>query len=387
MVKKILQYSLIVILSTIAGLYLFIIFQKGKEILIFKYKKDTFFLENKKPFDDREKKEVYLDLKKTYPKIKPYVQPFDHENKFHTLSGISNSKTIMCNDNGYYSIYDSDRYGFNNPDSEWDNLIADTILIGDSATQGACVNRPFDIASVLRSLSKKTHLNLGNGGNGFLRNYATLKEFYKDKTKSVLFFYYEGNDNFNFENELKNKILVKYLKDEKFSQNLKNKQNYVDKIALDRIDIAISEVRFGKIENINFSFIAPLKNVIINSIINPINNKLTNNNESFNKLYSEIYDIIKLTKNFCDLNNSELYFVYLPDYYRYKNKNYSNQNYNKIKEIVKTQNINFIDIHKLIIDEKINPMKFFPFALNGHYTIYGYNKIANHIYRILDEKK
>ena len=69
MVKKILQYSLIVILSTIAGLYLFIIFQKGKEILIFKYKKDTFFLENKKPFDDREKKEVYLDLKKTYPKI------------------------------------------------------------------------------------------------------------------------------------------------------------------------------------------------------------------------------------------------------------------------------------------------------------------------------
>ena len=36
------------------------------------------------------------------------------------LSGISNSKTIHCNESGYYSIYKSDRYGFNNPDYDWD---------------------------------------------------------------------------------------------------------------------------------------------------------------------------------------------------------------------------------------------------------------------------
>ena len=36
------------------------------------------------------------------------------------LSGLSNSKTIYCNENGYYSIFKSDRHGFNNPDIEWD---------------------------------------------------------------------------------------------------------------------------------------------------------------------------------------------------------------------------------------------------------------------------
>ena len=45
------------------------------------------------------------------------------------FSGVSNSKTIYQNENGYYMIYDSDRFGFNNPDYEWDNKEVDSILI------------------------------------------------------------------------------------------------------------------------------------------------------------------------------------------------------------------------------------------------------------------
>ena len=40
----------------------------------------------------------------------------------------SNSKTIVCNENGYFSIFRSDRYGFNNPDYEWDKDEAKIIL-------------------------------------------------------------------------------------------------------------------------------------------------------------------------------------------------------------------------------------------------------------------
>ena len=58
--------------------------------------------------------------------------------------------------NGYYSIYESDRYGFNNPDDEWDVGEIEYLLVGDSFTHGACVNRPNDIASVLRSSFKKS---------------------------------------------------------------------------------------------------------------------------------------------------------------------------------------------------------------------------------------
>ena len=50
--------------------------------------------------------------------------------KILTFSGVSFAKTIMCNENGYYSIYDSDRFGFNNPDDQWDQDL-DFLLIGD----------------------------------------------------------------------------------------------------------------------------------------------------------------------------------------------------------------------------------------------------------------
>jgi hypothetical protein len=71
------------------------------------------------------------------------------------LGGISYAETIHCNENGYYSIYQSDRYGFNNPDTEWDSEEIEYLLVGDSFTHGRCVNRPNDIASVLRQYSKK----------------------------------------------------------------------------------------------------------------------------------------------------------------------------------------------------------------------------------------
>ena len=76
------------------------------------------------------------------------------------LSGPSNSKIIYCNENGYYSIIDSDRYGFNNPDEEWEKEEIEYLIVGDSYAHGSCVNRPNDIASVLRTLSKKSVINL-----------------------------------------------------------------------------------------------------------------------------------------------------------------------------------------------------------------------------------
>ena len=64
----------------------------------------------------------------------------ESENDLIPLSGISNIKTIDCNENGYFSFYNSDRYGFNNNDSVWDEKTIEYLLIGDSFTQGACVN-------------------------------------------------------------------------------------------------------------------------------------------------------------------------------------------------------------------------------------------------------
>ena len=59
------------------------------------------------------------------------------------------------------------------------------LLIGDSYAQGACVNRPNDIASVLRNLTSKP-AHLGQSGNGPLIEYATLREYLQPNIKNLM---------------------------------------------------------------------------------------------------------------------------------------------------------------------------------------------------------
>ena len=47
---------------------------------------------------------------------------------------MSNKTTLLGNENGYVVTYKSDRYGFNNIDSEWDSSNVEFLLLGDSYT-------------------------------------------------------------------------------------------------------------------------------------------------------------------------------------------------------------------------------------------------------------
>ena len=152
------------------------------------YKKET-----GKEFDLRNKFEVY----KSYIKQKKNVSiVFNSEatQNIKPLSGMSNIETIFCNENGEYAVYNSDRYGFNNPDAEWSKKDIEFLIVGNSFAQGSCVNRPNDIASVLRKLSEKSVLNLGYRYNGPLSEYAILREYLVPNVKKILWLYSEDND-------------------------------------------------------------------------------------------------------------------------------------------------------------------------------------------------
>ncbi len=149
-----------------------------------------------KKIDIRNRFLIYQELKKKDPNVVVNLIPknYLHENNqtIFPLSGISNSKTIFCNENGYMSIYQSDRYGFNNPDVEWNKKEIEFFLVGDSFTHGYCVNEPDTISGNLRSMLNQRGgvLNLGQGGNGPLIEYATLKEYLPiANTKRVLWIY------------------------------------------------------------------------------------------------------------------------------------------------------------------------------------------------------
>ena len=91
--------------------------------------------------------------------------------------------------------------------------------------------------------------------------------------------------------------------------------------------------------------------------------------------------IMKNLKKFASANNSELYFVYLPEYSRYK-YNLKNTSYNQIKLIIQNLDIKFIDIHKEVFIKKDNPLSLFPFGLPGHYNVQGYKEVSKKIYEL-----
>ena len=395
--KKIKQYLIISSISLIVSLYLFegyLTFSdhlSKNQIL----KEQLYEKQTGNKWDTRKKLEIYKDLKKKNDNITITYYPSYLVNKHYSniplpLSGLSNSETIYCNENGYYSIYQSDRHGFNNPDNEWDKKEIEYLLVGDSFTHGACVNRPNDISSVLRNLSTKSVLNLGIGGNGPLIEYATLREYLNTKVKKVLWIYYEGNDLENIKNEIKNNILINYINDLNFTQNLKFKQNEINKFLkkkLIEIEIKIFNDKINynkknkkiKYKILKFIRLNKTKKIIKKSLLN---NSEENNSEGNNsEEIDNIKKILTLSRDLVIKNNSKLYFVYLPEYSRYK-INYDNTNYNSVKNIVTELKIPFIDIHKEVFEKEQNPLKLFPFEQEGgHYNVDGYKKVAETIYK------
>ena len=349
------------------------------------YKKST-----GKNWDNRTRFQIYENKKKINNDIAIRFQPSYFLNKqnlsIFPLSGISNSETIHCNENGYFSIYQSDRFGFNNPDEEWNNKEIEYLLVGDSFTHGSCVNRPNDIASVLRTLSSKSTLNLGYGGNGPLIEYATLREYVTPNVKNILWVYCESNDLFELVIERQNKNLLRYLNYENHSQNLKNRQKEVDELLninfekelqnQIKIETFKSEKQLSKNNKLKYKI---LKFIRLDKTKKIFKKKDTKYDDI---IFDEFEKILQSSLNLSETNNAKLIFVYIPEYRRYNSSNYSDENYNKITSIVKKLNIDLVDMRK-VFDNENNPKIFFPFQqFAWHYNEDGYKKVAEAIYNL-----
>ena len=376
--EKIKTYLIITLLSITFALYLFegymAVYKANKNVGVWQLvKKMKLYKEQTgKQYDTRSTLKVYEDLKNNNESIIFSIMPkYDEEKKIFSLSGISNAETIHCNENGYQSIYKSDRYGYNNPDDEWDKKDIEFLLIGDSFIHGQCVNRPHDITSVLRTLSKKSALNLGYRGNGSLIELAILREYLRPAIKNILWFYLENNDIYDLEDELSKPLLSNYIEDLNFTQNLINKQNVVDEIAKKEMKRIIEQDK-----SIKFIKLYRSRTLLKNRIRLNLRKEL--------KVQTEFKEILKQANNLAIKNNSKLYFIYLPYYARYKN-NYKDPNYESIKKIINELNIPFIDIHKEVFEKEKKPLELFPFQMYGHYTLEAYQKISEKIYQIIEK--
>lgn len=394
MVKQLFKYFIIFLLSIFFSLYCFEYYlvnnvgylnlQKKSKI----YKKQTGL-----DYDKRSKIQAYKDLKKNFTDLTVTIVPKSYavnypDIKIMPLSGVSNSKTLHCNENGYYSIFDSDRYGFNNPDKEWDKLEIEFLLLGDSLTMGECVNRPNDFTSNLRILSGKSALNLGYSSNGPNIQLAVLREFMGPNVKKILWMYFEGNDLKDLEDTKVSKILEKYILDKNFSQNLKLKQNEIDKINKLEIQNHLTYYESRNAKSLKYSILRFIrldktKNFLFKLIDPPIDPHTIISDETFYKFQN----ILRIAKNYANFQGAEFYLIYLPEYSSLINDASKNKfNKSKVLKILNRLDIKYIDLEKEINDQNINPKKLYPFGLPGHFNEKGYKDLSKIIFNKLKDE-
>lgn len=386
-----------------------------------------------KPFDARRPLDVVNDLETegtiTFPFISPsnFVDnmPLSQGKSLYALSGISNAKTVYCNELGEFIIYDSDRYGFRNTSEIWNEPPMQVTVVGDSFAHGACVPDKSTIAGVIRANYPKT-LNLGASGNGPLSTLATIKEYVAPVTpKVVVWVYFEGNDLGDLQKESKNQLLMSYVEDN-FSQNLNQRQieidqarfEYLDNVEQDLTDTAElfkarrpmmfwASVRLYQVRKLlgltfeqeNQPPAEPQqkktkkeRDVYRARIMPP---RLSGESsisyqeektpppdlgDNYQANLELMYKILQDANYFTQSWGGQLYFVYIPDYIRYSAEPPAEDTMGRtdILKMVKTLDIPMIDLYPVLKAEP-DPLALYPFRMDGHFDEVGYELIGKTI--------
>jgi len=114
----------------------------------------------------------------TYPNMF-YLKPIVTQTgkRIAPVGSISKAKLVFCSEDGSVMVFNSDRYGFHNPDSAWDQPEIDLALVGDSFVEGACLPSEFNITSRISAMTGLKTLNLGAGGGAPLVYLAAIREY------------------------------------------------------------------------------------------------------------------------------------------------------------------------------------------------------------------
>lgn len=325
--------------------------------------------------------------------------------KLVPLSGTSNSTTVYCNENGYTTQYESDRYGFNNPDTVWESQPLDIILIGDSFAQGACVRPEDDLAGNFRQ-SGLSILNLGMGGHGPLLELATLVEYANlTESKTLIWLYCECNDLYFLQLEDNYLYLASYM-EEGFTVNLHEKQPILDSAWARQIEKASIEFNdnvepeselsdYFTLSNIQLLFETMsaaksaklkrhevwVKNMDKSKLVEDLMTHLYYDSRASLPLFEQV---ISRAKNEVEKSGKDFYFVYLPSYDRY---HYSLETLqSEVLEIVGRQGIEIINFAEYM-DSLDDPLSLFPSRNRGHFSPEGYRQLANYIEKNISFKE
>ena len=362
---------------------------------------------NAKPtFDRRDKLQVIHDLRQqglmAYPAVVPHdilrwvppnefavlrALPMGNNTELLPLGGVSNALTVFCNESGEYVTYPSDEHGFHNPSGLWKNQQFEIVAVGDSFTHGACVPSEDNFVGVIRADHPAT-ANLGMDSNGPLLMLASLKEYaLRFRPKTVLWFYFEGNDLRDLEHERHSPLLMSYMRGGE-QQQLLDRQNEIDQ----KLKAYIEQVRQNLGARIAWEPTAKLHHVrqVLARYAGdaaPANSRKTStywssevSEETMNQFRSVLIEAASTVGD----REGTLYFIYLPEWARYGNPEFANKNRDRVLQLVKNLNLPCIDLHP-VFAKSPDPIGLFPFRQSNHYSSEGHRLVGKEVLRVLHE--
>ena len=336
------------------------------------------------PFDQRNKVEVRDDPRRAGIAAELIVTPKQFvaadgldvgDDRLQPLGAISRTTTVLCNESGTFVVYESDRNGFNNPDSAWDGAPVDFLVVGDSFAHGYCVQPGDDVAGQLRRRGHSA-VNLGTAGAGPWLTLAALKEYGPAlRPRQILWLYFEENDLINLYEERESTILARYAHEPDYRQGLAARQKEIDRAIVNYVERKRSKLdnrRPGRwLGPVALEHIAKLEELRWRFTPNP--RQLIDRAAQLPEFRLALIEARRVAKTW----GGNLTFVYLPDYSRYHLPESGERFYLRedVLESVDRLGIPIVDVHEIFVADG-DPFRFFPYRHWGHYNADGYQTIA-----------
>ena len=222
-------------------------------------------------------------------------------------------------------------------------------------------------------------------GSGPLIQYAAFKEYIEPiKPKIVLWFYFM-NDLYDMIDEIRSPLLINYLNNNNFNQDLRNNQNLIDSSLKKFIEEELKKYKNNldnKSKKLLYSDFIKLSKTraTLNLIPKPTQNK---------NLIDIYFKLLTQTKTSVESWGGELYVINLPSIFNVDSKNvYKNIPIELKKDLYKDQvedaieslNISYIDMQTEVFNKHSDPLSLFPFRMWGHYNELGYKLLSNEIF-------
>jgi PAS domain S-box-containing protein len=365
-------------------------------------------------FDRRSREEVVDDLRRQGTDAVPSIfgQAFlkGGDNSIRIggkevlpLGGVSSKVVVLCNEAGRYVTYKSDGHGFSNPEEIWNKVPMSIAVLGDSFAHGYCVPPDQTFVARIRERYPAT-LNLGIEGNGPLLMLASLKEYASGfKPKTVLWFYFEGNDVEDLRAEAENPVLKNYLDPGAYRQGLMGRQAQLDNALLEYLEKLKSkgvlvrglEESWQVIENFEFSVGRVLKVAKLSELRERLGlvyggaraaktkrARIASTGDRDRAIMELFKQILLNAKQEVGSWGGKLYFVYLPSWDPYGDPTRASPYRKRVLEIVKSVELPIIDVHETFTQQS-DPLDLFPHRVRAHYTEQGNRLIAEQVLQFI----